>query len=110
MKTSFNSLRLKHLFEFKLYKRCRFSITCIPYAIYKKVNPSSQILIDGQCSTGCSTSSPIIYAYTLYFTTEANLTLSSKPTWFVLNNTNGYLSGKDSSLEKYKLKNNSMVI
>ena len=53
--------------------RCRFESTCKPYSTFKKVNPSSQITIDGECTEGCSSTS-ISYEYTVYFTTDLNLT------------------------------------
>lgn len=87
------------------FKRCRFPITCIPYATYKKVNPSSQIIIDGQCSDGCSTSTNVSYTFSIYYTDENGATLSSSPLWLELNSTNSeYLSGFCLELNKTFLK------
>ncbi len=62
------------------------------------MNPSTQIIIDGACSSGCS-SGTISYTYIVSYSTETNITLSVSPVWIRLNSTDGYLSGKN----KFKL-------
>ena len=70
--------------------RCRFPLTCIPYSAYKKVNPSSQIIIDGFCMEGCATNT-IAYKYSVYFTYDLNLTTDNK--WQSMKNL-GFILGK----------------
>ena len=64
----------------------------MPYSAYKKVNPSSQIIIDGSCNDGCTNLTPI-YAYSIYYTNEKNSTLSSNPVWINLNSVDELASG-----------------
>ena len=55
-----------------ILNRCRFESTCIPYPSFKKVNPSSQRIIDGSCSSGCI--STISYTYDVFFSLDLNFT------------------------------------
>jgi len=70
--------------------RCRFEAACIPYQTYKKINPSSQLTIDGKCVDGC-TANALSYAYMLYFTYDSNLTVNTA--WQSLNKTAGLVTG-----------------
>ena len=63
-------------FFFYLIKRCRFESTCIPYPSYKKVNPSSQIIIDGSCTYGCTNTNSIKYTYKIFYSFDLFFTSS----------------------------------
>ena len=71
--------------------RCRFDFTCIPYSAYKKVNPSSQIIIDGQCLDGCT--QIVAYEYKIYYTLRT--ILSTDIAWTSLTNDVRLVSGKN---------------
>lgn len=64
----------------------------MPYASYKKVNPSSQVIIDGQCLTGCLSNS-ISFSFKIYYTYETNITKLSYA-WSSLKNFDNLVSGK----------------
>ena len=36
-------------------------------ANFLNINPDSEIIIDGQCKQGCSSTSPLSYSYKIYF-------------------------------------------
>ena len=85
-------------------KRCHFDSTCIPYSNFKKVNPSSTIIVDGACTSGCPDLTVLTYAYTVSFTLQENLT--SSVVWQTLPSTIGLISGKryPFCLNEFKLK------
>ncbi len=58
------------------------------------MNPSTHIIIDGACSSGCS-SGTISHTFIVSYSTDMNATLSVSPVWIRLNSTDGYLSGKN---------------
>ena len=69
-------------------------MTCIPYAAYKKVNPSSQIIIDGECVSGCNVNgfNQLFYNYELYSTLDTtNVGLNSN--WQLISLLDGFVLG-----------------
>ena len=77
---------------------------CISYAAYKKINPSSQIIVDGTCMDGCTNSfnTTLTYAFNIYFTTENNSILSSNSVWTLFTATDGLATGNQKKIKNYK--------
>jgi hypothetical protein len=45
---------------------CRFPKACFPDSTYLKINPSSQLIIDGRCVEGCYSNDVVQYTFTIY--------------------------------------------
>ena len=67
-------------------------MTCIPFSTFKKINPSSQIIIDGECIYGCL--DPVSYKFQVYFTFESNI---NNVLWQILPNSNNFTLGTETS-------------
>ena len=65
-------------------------MTCIAFPTYKKINPSSQIIIDGECKEGCITETTL-YAYIVSFSTDSNQ--NSKIAWQRITETTNLILG-----------------
>ena len=77
---------------------------CKPLTTYKIINPSSYIIIDGQCIEECL-SNTLVYNYKLFYSNEeSNLATGSRIKWTSLTNINESLvNGKDQLLINYPL-------
>ena len=60
---------------------------CKPSTTYKIINPSSYIILDGQCIKGCLTNT-ISYNYKVYYSNEALKLSDSRINWNSLININ----------------------
>ena len=69
---------------------------CKPLTTYKIINPSSYIIIDGQCIEECL-SNTLAYNYKIFYSNEeSNFGKSSRINWTSLTNINESLvKGKD---------------
>lgn len=45
---------------------CRFPKACFPDSTYQKINPSSQLIIDGKCVEGCYSTDIVEYSFSIY--------------------------------------------
>ena len=58
------------------FKSCRISGFCTPYLNYQRVSPSSPLILDGSCSTGCLSSSNLTvfetFEFVIYYTTQSD--------------------------------------
>ena len=70
--------------------RCKFGEqVCRSYPTYKRVNPTSQLTFVGECiQADCSS---FLYAYSVYFTLNKNLTSSANNDWQSVNSVNDNL-------------------
>ena len=77
---------------------------CKPLTTYRIINPSSYIIIDGQCIEECL-SNTLVYNYKLFYSNEeSNLATGSRIKWTSLTNINESLvNGKDQLLINYPL-------
>ena len=78
--------------KYTLNFRCRFEQRCISYSSYKKINPNSQLIIEGECFDECNKTDvrKIFYYFNVSFTTfQSNLTQ-----WTLLQNKNNLLMSK----------------
>ena len=89
-------MKLNFKFKISISKiRCRFPKLCIPYSKFQKVNPSSDLLIDGECIDGCYDTDVLEYEFSIFYTFDKNLT--SYSVWNSLPYTDGYATGIYSS-------------
>ena len=70
---------------------CRFPKTCFPDSTYQKINPSSQLIIDGQCIEGCPLNNTVQYNFTVYVDLNGNFT------WEVYNDVANQILGAQTS-------------
>ena len=74
---------------------------CKPLTTYKIVNPSSYIIIDGQCVDQCL-SNTLLYNYKLFYSNEESNLGKSRIGWTSLTNINGSLvKGKDKPKNRF---------
>ena len=72
-------------------------LTCISYSQYKKINPSSQIIIDGLCLEGCSNSNALYsYEFNIFYTLNQNdMSSTNNIIWTKVNAETKFVSGKN---------------
>ena len=72
-------------------------MTCISYSQYKKINPSSQIIIDGICLEGCSGPNVLFSdEFNIYNTLNQNdMSSTNNIIWTKVNAENNFFSGKN---------------
>jgi len=68
-------------------KRCRFPKACFPDSTYQKINPSSQLIIDGACVEGCYPTDVVQYTFTVYADIYGN------STWQIYNDPSNQIIG-----------------
>ncbi len=75
-------------------------MTCISYSQYKKINPSSQIIIDGLCLEGCSNPNDLFsFEFNIYYTLNQNeMSSTNNIIWTELNAETYFVSGKNKFL------------
>ena len=85
------------------FSSCRFPKTCIPFPSYQKINPNTQIVIDGECLQNCFADELLFYKYDVYFTNA--LSLSKSTIWNKAEYYEDFISGefisKPSKIKKF---------
>lgn len=89
----FKNLIINFVFLFNFFLSCKFSGLCIPYKDYVKINPSTQLLIDGDCILGCTTLLNLAYKFNVYQAWQ----LAPKQVWLPYANSTEIL-GKQNNL------------
>jgi len=62
---------------------------CSPFPGFKKISGQDQIIVNGDCVSGCSNSDLIDYSYSVYMCLDLNNT-----SWTLISYGNSYFQGK----------------
>lgn len=55
-----------------MHLRCRFDKMCMPFNSVLRINPSSQLILDGLCIDGCTYATYIDYSYEIFENNTSN--------------------------------------